>query len=508
MPQINGLARLMQAIASRMRPEFDASGFGVCSTAHSFQGMDAVQARVERAASVEGAGDEARPPEPDGVDAPVRLGAASPRTRFDKVMSDPVPIPEAGIEAALGVLRTNRPFRYGEDTAGEGEVARLEAEFAARLGRQYCAALNSCGASLFVALKALGVMPGEPVLCNAFTLAPVPGAIAHAAARPVMVDITDRLTIDLDDLRSKIAQSGAKALLLSQMRGHLPELPELMALCREQGVQVVEDCAHTLGARFDGRPAGSFGDVACFSAQTFKHLNAGEGGLLVTDDDEVAARAILMSGSYMMYAQNGARPPLDAFERWRDATPNFSMRMTEVTAALLRPQLVELAQNVERWNERYRCLETALGTIEGITTIRRDPREDYVGSSIQFLVEADAPTIAAFVEDCARHGVFLKWFGADRTVGFTSRYDQWGYAGPQPALARARSILARLIDMRVPLSLTLRDCDTIATVIAEAHAACRSRGDRSRTIGANPAEHHDESRDDAQDERAIGGQRS
>ena len=388
--------------------------------------------------------------------------------RFEKVMSDPVPIPKEGIERALAVLRSNRPFRYGEDTGTPSEASLLEADIARWSGRRFAVAVNSCGCSLFLALKALGVEPGDPVLCNAFTLAPVPGAIVHAAARPVLVDVTEGLTIDLADLEAKLASSGARVLLLSQMRGHLPDMHAVMRLCDAAGVAVIEDCAHTLGARYDGRLAGTFGAMGCYSAQTFKHVNAGEGGLLVTDDPDVAARAIIMSGSYMMYAQNGARPPLEAFERWRDATPNFSMRMTDTAAALVRPQLAELEGWAERWNRAHERIERGLAGLPGVRTVPRERLARPVRSSLQFFVDRAPEGIAAFVAAAGERGVFLKWFGADRTVGFTSRYDQWAYAEGEHALERARDVLARLIDMRLALSFTDEDCDTIVAVLAEA----------------------------------------
>ena len=383
-------------------------------------------------------------------------------------MSDPVPIPAAGIERAVEVLRSNRPFRYGEDTGSPSEASLLEADFAAWSGRKYAVAVNSCGCSLFLALKALGVEPGDPVLCNAFTLAPVPGAIVHAAARPVMVDVTEGLTIDLADLEAKISTSGARVLLLSQMRGHLPDMNGIMELCRARGVAVVEDCAHTLGARYHGRLAGTFGVAGCYSAQTFKHVNAGEGGIIVTDDENIAARAIIMSGSYMMYAQNGARPPLESFEKWRDETPNFSMRMTDSAAALVRPQLAELPLWTARWNAAHDRIEAGLAKLGGVRTIPVEPLAEPVRSSLQFLVERPPAQIADFVQETAKHGVFLKWFGAERTVGFTSRYDQWNYAKGDGKLTKAPDILARLIDMRIALSFTEDDCDTIVQVIAEA----------------------------------------
>ena len=157
----------------------------------------------------------------------------------------------------------------------------------------------------------------DPVLSSAFTLAPVPGAIAHASARAVLVEMTDDCTIDMGDLERKAAGSGAKVLLLSHMRGHISDLTAVAALCERLGIALIEDCAHTMGAHWDGRPTGTFGAIGCFSAQTYKHINSGEGGLLVTDDDDIAAQVILMSGSYMLYGQHPLRPADAVFERWR-----------------------------------------------------------------------------------------------------------------------------------------------------------------------------------------------
>ena len=105
-----------------------------------------------------------------------------------------------------------------------------------------------------MALKAAGIKPGDAVLSNCFTLAPVPGAIAHAQASPVLVDVADDYTIDLDDLDRKAVASGAKTLLLSHMRGHIYDMDRLTEICLRHGVQVIEDCAHTMGPPGAARP--------------------------------------------------------------------------------------------------------------------------------------------------------------------------------------------------------------------------------------------------------------
>ena len=170
--------------------------------------------------------------------------------------------------------------------------------FAGLIGRRYAVAVNSCGSSMFLALLDTGIRPGDPVLMNAFTLGPVPGAIAHAGAVAIPVEITEDLVIDLADLRAKAKSSGAKHLLASHMRGHLCDLEALEALeslSADEGITLIEDCAHALGANWDGTPAVAFGRAACFSLQSAKHVNAGEGGVLVTDDADLAVATVSSS---------------------------------------------------------------------------------------------------------------------------------------------------------------------------------------------------------------------
>ncbi len=390
---------------------------------------------------------------------------SNPDRALDLDFTAQEPLPPAAVTRVGELLQTGKLFRYGETSADEMDAALLEEEFAALIGRRFCVAFNSCGASLAAALMAAGVERDEPVLMNAFTLAPVPGSIVHAGAKPVFVDITSSYHIDLDDLRRCHAETGARWLLLSYMRGHIPDMAALTALCDDLGISIIEDCAHTMGASWDGRTAGSFGTAACFSTQSFKHVNSGEGGLLVTDDEDLAARATLLSGAYMLYRQHGARPSDEVFERHRDNTPNFSMRMSAVAAALARPQLAMLPRRAETWNARYRQLADGLREIDGIEVPDRDPREDFVASSIQFNV--DHPDLDAVVERAAAAGVTLKWFGADQPAGFTSRSDHWRYASEQD-MPQAREVLAALIDMRIPLTMTSTQAGQVVAVIAAA----------------------------------------
>lgn len=399
--------------------------------------------------------------------------------RFMGSFTQQEPIPEEGIEAALAVLRHGRLHRYNTAPGEVAETALLEEEFAALTGARYCLAVASGGYAMACALRAVGVGAGDPVLSNAFTLAPVPGAIASVGAQPVFVEVTPDLTIDLAHLEAKAIETGARVLLLSHMRGHVCDMEALMALCDRQGITVIEDCAHTMGATWRGVPSGRHGQVGCYSMQTYKHINSGEGGFIITDDPQIAARAVLLSGSYMLYARHRAAPPPEAFDGIKLDTPNISGRMDNLRAAILRPQLRLLADRVARWGLLYRMLETGLTETPALRLIPRPEHEVYVGSSFQFLLpDWPAGRIRALIARCAARGVELKWFGAPDPVAFTSRYDHWRYASPEP-LPQTDRLLAGLIDMRVPLTFSPEDCALIARIIRAEVLAVQQSGDEA-----------------------------
>lgn len=385
--------------------------------------------------------------------------------RFNGSFTQQEPIPEEGIEAAVAVLRHGRLHRYNTAPGEVAETALLEEEFAALVGARYSLAVASGGYALGCALRAVGVGTGDAVLTNAFTLAPVPGSIAAVGARPVFVEVTEDLTIDLAHLEVMARESGARVLMLSHMRGHLCDMDALMALCRRLGVTVIEDCAHTMGASWRGVPSGRHGVVGCYSMQTYKHVNSGEGGLLVSDDPQVMARAVLLSGSYMLYGRHRAAPPPEAFEAIRLDVPNVSGRMDNLRAAILRPQLRMLDDRRERWAVLYRTMEAGLRDTAGLRLVERPEEEVYVASSFQFLLPDWAEgRVKALLARCAARGVELKWFGAPEPVAFTSRYEHWAYARPVP-LPKTDKVLAGLIDMRLPLTFAPADAALIARII-------------------------------------------
>ena len=388
-------------------------------------------------------------------------------TNFTGSFTQQLPIPEEAIERAVAVMRSGRLHRYNVADGEVPETVRLENEFAAYMGARFCLACSSGGYALQTALRAFGVAAGEPVLTNGFTLSPVPGAIAAAGGSAVLVEITGDLVIDIDDLVRKARSSESRVLMLSHMRGHIADMGALMDAAEDLGVAVIEDCAHTMGARWGNTKSGAHGLAACFSTQTYKHINSGEGGFITSDDEALMARATILSGSYMLYGRHEAVPTGDVFDRVRLETPNCSGRMDNLRAAILRPQLADLDRLVDAWNVRYRAIEEVLESVPGVRLPRRPDQETYVGSSIQFQVPGlDEAAIRALVEACTARGVELKWFGDAEPVAFTSRYDSWRYLERQSLPATDR-ILASLLDMRIPLTFSVEDCRLIGRIIGQ-----------------------------------------
>ncbi len=385
---------------------------------------------------------------------------------FDKSFTQQESIPETGIERAVEVLRSGRLHRYNVQPGETSETAKLETELAAYMDQPYCLACASGGYALHIALKAAGIKRGDPVLTNAFTLAPVPGAINNAGGQPVLLEIDQNYCVDLQHLEEMMRSSNSRFFMMSHMRGHIADMDAVTGLCKKYQVILIEDCAHTLGASWDGKKSGTFGSIGCFSTQTYKHLNSGEGGFLTTGDPQVMARAIMYSGSYMLFERHDAAPEVSVFDDIKLDTPNYSGRMDNLRAAILRAQLPLLDENCSRWNERYQALEKRLAQNSQIQLSPRPEKEYYVGSSLQFRVEALADDqISDFVSACAKRGVELKWFGSKEPQGFTSRYDSWRYIESKQHLPNTLSVLATTFDLRIPLTFSVEDMVLIGEII-------------------------------------------
>ena len=251
-------------------------------------------------------------------------------------------IPDRARQDIENLLNSGDLFRYTNPQ--DAAVPRLEREFAAMMGTKFALAVSSCSAALFLSMRGLGLKPGARVLIPAFTFAAVPSAVVHAGCQPVLVEVDDSYRINLADFHAKLAQ-GADAVLISHMRGHTSDMDAILKAAEERCIPVIEDAAHSLGTKWDGQNIGTMGAVGCFSFQSYKLINAGEGGILITDDTEIFARAVIMSGAY---EHNWKSHPAvaDLCAKWQNKLPLYNLRLSNLSAAIIRPQLEELSRRV------------------------------------------------------------------------------------------------------------------------------------------------------------------
>ena len=375
------------------------------------------------------------------------------------------PIPDAARAEIDRLLTSGDLFRY---TAASGApVALLEQEFADLLGARYALAVASCSAALFLSLKALDLPRGANVLIPAFTFAAVPSAVVHAELTPVLVEVGDNYRVDMDDFAAKLPN--AQAVLISHMRGHTSDMDAIMALCDAADIPVIEDAAHSLGTTWNGRNVGTIGKIGCFSFQSYKLVNAGEGGILITDDPELAARCVIMSGAY---EQNWKKHPglQNSYMFWQNKLPLYNMRMQNLSAAVIRPQLPEVAVRVARGRAGHDRVAGQLNACAHFSVPTPLPGEARAPDSIQFNLQgawtdAQALRFQAAAKDL---GVTVQVFGL--SDGNARAFWNWEFLGPVPDLPKTRAMLLRACDVRLPTRLTHAELDCIAgAVVSAAH---------------------------------------
>ena len=376
---------------------------------------------------------------------------------------DAEPIPEAARVEIDRLLSSGDLFRYTAQK--DAPVALLEAEFADLMGSRYALAVSSCSAALFISIKALDLPKGAKILIPAFTFAAVPSAVVHADCVPVLVEVGDNYRVDIADLTAKL--DDAQAVLISHMRGHTSDMDAIMALCDARGIPVIEDAAHSLGTTWAGRNIGTIGKIGCFSFQSYKLVNAGEGGILITDDPELAARAVIMSGAY---EENWKKHPglQNSFGHWQNKLPLYNMRMQNLSAAVIRPQLPEVAGRVAQGRSNHDYVADRLNTSAWLTVPPALAPEDRAPDSIQFNLtgfETDAQALA-FQQAAKARGVAVQIFGL--SAGNARAFWNWQFLGDPPDLPMTRAMLMRACDTRLPARLTRPELDFIAEALLAA----------------------------------------
>jgi dTDP-4-amino-4,6-dideoxygalactose transaminase len=249
-------------------------------------------------------------------------------------------------------------------TTGE-YVARFERRFADALGRRHCIAVTSCTGGLHLSLLALGIGPGDEVITTPMTFIATATAILEAGAQPVLVDV-EPATGNLDAGRvAEAITPRTRAILPVHLYGHMCDMVALRELADEHGLFIVEDAAHCVEGIRDGIGPGQLGNTACFSFYATKNLACGEGGAIVTDDDDLAARLRLLRHHGM--TKTAADRWREGYQHWDMVTFGWKYNMDNIHAAMLLPQLDRLESNWRRRDQLAAAYEERLSGVRGLS---------------------------------------------------------------------------------------------------------------------------------------------
>jgi len=275
-------------------------------------------------------------------------------------------------EAQLAYEMTLR----NELSGGTPIVRQVEEEFARFCQVRHCMSVCNGSSALYAAYFGVGLGPGDEIICPTYTWICTIGPALLLGARPVFCEIDPTtLLADPEDIRRRITPR-TRAIVVVHLWGWVCDLEAVMAIGREHGIPVIEDCSHAHGARYRGRPVGGIGDIGAFSLQGSKPISAGEGGMVVTDNEEYFERAALVSQCNRMKGLDLVTP------RYADYQPlGLGMKLRSHPLAIgiagvqLR-RLEQLNQGRRRWVD---TIEAGLADVPGLTPLRRYPGAEPAG---------------------------------------------------------------------------------------------------------------------------------
>ena len=280
-------------------------------------------------------------------------------------------IGEEEINAVVDVLKSGM-LAHGK------EVETFEKEFAQYLGAKHGIAVANGTAALDVALKALKIKAGDEVITTPFTFIASANSILFQGAKPVFADIDPKtFNLDPNEVLEKI-NGKTRAIIVVHLYGQPADMRAFKEIAEDYRLYLIEDCAQAHGAEFEGQKVGTFGHIAAFSFYPTKNMTTGEGGIVVTNDEELAYRAQLVRN----HGQT---------KKYLHEELGYNLRMTNIAAAIGRAQLKKL----DKWNaeriENARLLTEGIGKIEGLTPPHVDSRVKHVFHQYVIKVEDEFP---------------------------------------------------------------------------------------------------------------------
>jgi dTDP-4-amino-4,6-dideoxygalactose transaminase len=226
-------------------------------------------------------------------------------------------------------------------------VAEFEGAFGEYIGSSHALAVHSGSSGLHLSMVALDLKPGDEVIVPSMTFAATANAVIHAGATPVLVDVDPRtMCLDVAHMEASIS-TRTRAVIPVHFAGRFCAMEAIMRLAEAHNLFVIEDCAHAVETRFQGRHAGTFGNMGAFSFYVTKNVTTGEGGMICTDDPERAARIKILA-LHGLDADAWRRFSDEGFKQYEVLEPGFKYNMMDIQAALGIPQLERVEANLKR----------------------------------------------------------------------------------------------------------------------------------------------------------------
>ncbi len=366
---------------------------------------------------------------------------------------------EAELEAVTRLIRS-KWLTMGEVTA------EFESRFKDLVGCRHAVAVSSCTAALHVALMCLGVGPGDEVICPSLTFVATANAIGYCGARPVFADVEslDNWNVSRASVEA-VVTAKTKAIIVVHYGGYPCDMPTILEFARSRDLLVVEDAAHAVGASLNGRAMGAWGHFGCFSFFSNKNMTTGEGGMLTTDDAELAEHAARMR-SHGMTSLTLDRYKGHAFS-YDVIDVGYNYRMGELNASLGLAQLAMLKARNEQRKELVECYRHRLSSVADLTV----PFRNAVGQSSYHIM----PVLLPESVDRQRIMQELKTAGVQTSIHFRpvdtfSSYQAVGL-GPCHHLAHTHQIGARVVTLPLYPSMRFDQLDYVCEILERALAS-------------------------------------
>ncbi len=365
-------------------------------------------------------------------------------------------IGEAEINSVVETLRS------GWLTTGP-KTKRFEQEFAKSVGAEFAIAVNSCTAALHLALEAVGVGRDDEVIVPTLTFASTGEVVMHLGAKPVLVDVcADTLCIDPDQIERLITPK-TKAIMPVHYGGHPADMDEIHAIARKHGIHVIEDAAHAIPTEYGGRRVGTISDLTCFSFYANKTMTTGEGGMVTTNDQQLADRVRLMS---LHGISKDAWKRFSAEGSWyyEILAPGYKYNMTDINAALGLNQLERSGEFHQRRSAIVQAYDAGLADVEEIKLPAVRP--DVVHAWHLYVIQVDIERLIINRNDFIKA---LNGAGIGTSVHYLPLHmhplyrDRFGY---QPSdLPVAQSAFDRIISLPVYPTMTDSEVDYVINTV-------------------------------------------